>query len=318
MSKSSLILGDSLDHYHTAPAPVAIISDGPYGVDGFEGDEKSYKKLAEFYLPHILNWSKYSTAQTTLWFWCTEIGWASVNSVLLDNGWIYKSCNIWDKGIRHISGNCNGKTMRKFPVVTEVCAQYVRKEEFFDVADESFSIQKWMRSEWDRTGLGLQAANTACGLKSAASRKYLTKDHLWYFPPEEEFMKLVSFANEFGASEGKPYFAIKGEKPITKNDWKRLRHKFNFEYNVTNVWSVPTVTKSQRYKGEDFVYHPNQKPIELMDRIINASTDEGDMIWEPFAGSASASVSAKKLQREFWAVEKNKKYYNLALKRLGL
>lgn len=318
MKDSRIILGDSIDHYAQAPSPVAIISDGPYGIEGFEGDEKSHKNLAQFYIPHIKNWSKFSSAQTTLWFWCTEVGWATVHPCLIENGWIYRGCNIWDKGIRHISGNCNGKTMRKFPVVTEVCVQYVRAEEFFNIKDNSFSMQKWMRDEWDRTGLGLQAANIACGVKSAASRKYLTKDHLWYCPPEEEFLKLVEYANKFGAPEGLPYFSFDHKNQIDKKDWKRVRHKFNFEYNVTNVWSIPTVSKSGRYKSDGTIYHPNQKPIELMKRIISASTDEGDFIWEPFAGSASASVAAKQLNRYFWAVERNKKYYDLALKRLGL
>lgn len=315
--ESLLLLGDSLSYYKDAPPPTCIISDGPYGVDGFDGDDKNHFNLDKFYLPHIENWSLYANAQTTLWFWCTEVGWATVHPILVSHGWIFKGCNIWDKGIRHISGNCNGKTMRKFPVVTEVCVQYVREEEFFNIKDKSFSAQQWIRSEWDRTGLGLQAANTACGLKSAASRKYLTKDKLWYFPPEEEFIKMVEYANEYGDPKGKPYFSINQSYPVTKGDWSRLRHKFNFEYNTTNVWSVPTVTKSQRFKSDN-IYHPNQKPLELMTRIIKASTDEGDCVWEPFAGSASASVAAKQLNRVFWAVEKNKKYYNLALKRLGL
>ncbi len=49
--------------------------------------------------------------------------------LLANNGWQYRCTNIWDKGIGHIAGNVNSKTIRQFPIVTEVCVQYVRKVE---------------------------------------------------------------------------------------------------------------------------------------------------------------------------------------------
>ena len=48
----------------------------------------------------------------------------------MNAGWEYRCCHIWDKGIAHIAGNANTKTLRKFPVVTEVCVQYVKKTFF--------------------------------------------------------------------------------------------------------------------------------------------------------------------------------------------
>lgn len=137
-----------LNVYGEWESPVCIVSDGPYGIKGFDGDDSNYQTLADTYRPHIEQWSLKSTSQTTLWFWCTEVGWATVHPVLEENGWVYRGCNIWDKGIKHIAGNCNGKTMRKFPIVTEVCAQYVRKEEFTLSSGQVVPVQQWMREEW--------------------------------------------------------------------------------------------------------------------------------------------------------------------------
>ena len=67
-----------------------------------------------------------STPETTLWFWNSELGWATVHPVLVANGWEYRACHIWDKGLSHVAGNANTKTLRKFPVTTEVCVQYVK------------------------------------------------------------------------------------------------------------------------------------------------------------------------------------------------
>ena len=308
--------GDVLKCYDQWPSPVAIISDGPYGIDGYRGDTKTPSSLAEIYEPHIKKWSEKATPETTLWFWNTEVGWASVHPVLERHGWIYRGLNIWDKGIDHIAGNCNGKTMRKFPTVTEVCAHYVRKEIFKLASGQETSIQNWLISEWKRTGLTLAKANEACGVKNAASRKYLTKDHLWYFPPADVFKKLVDYANTHGDIAHKPYFTIDGKTTLSSNQWERMRSKFNFEYGATNVWTTPALRSKERLKDGTLVSHPNQKPLVLMNRIINASTDTGDLIWEPFGGTASASVAAEKTGRLYRTCEIDKDYLKSTIARL--
>ena len=70
--------GDSLDLYKEWDSPTAIISDGAYGVLGFEGDTSDHLGLPDWYEPHIKSWAESATPQTTLWFWNSEIGWASV------------------------------------------------------------------------------------------------------------------------------------------------------------------------------------------------------------------------------------------------
>lgn len=305
-----------LDIYNQWPSPIAIISDGPYGIDGYEGDAHKPHNLSEMYLPHIKAWSKAATSQTTLWFWCTEVGWATVHPLLEQHGWQYRGCNIWDKGIEHIAGNCNGKTMRKFPTVTEVCVHYVRKEEFLLQPGQTISLQQWMRNEWKRTGLPMNDANKACGVKNAASRKYLAKDHLWYFPPKDEFMKMINYANKYGKKENAPYFSIDGQKSLSENQWQRLRAKFNFEYGITNVWSYPALRNKERLKNGNILSHPNQKPLELMKRIIAASTDENDIIWEPFGGTATACKAAQIMNRKYFGCEIKEKYFLLSKQRL--
>ncbi len=147
---------------------MCIVSDGPYGVSGYPGDEVSALTLGGWYAPHIQAWSKYATPQTTLWFWNTELGWATVHPVLVAHGWEYRSCHIWDKGLGHVAGNANTQTLRKFPVVTEVCVQYVRPA-VFRVGDATLSMQQWLRHEWRRSGLPLRLSNEACGVQNAAT-----------------------------------------------------------------------------------------------------------------------------------------------------
>jgi len=64
--------------------------------------------------------------------------------------------------------------------------------------------------------------------------------------------------------------------------------------------------------------HPTQKPEKLLAKIILASTSAGDKIVDPFAGTGTTAVTAKKLDRKFVAVEADEDYCLLALKRLEL
>ena len=150
--------GDALDAYGSWPAPAAIISDGAYGVRGFHGDTTGADGLPDWYRPHVGAWSRHATPATTLWFWNTELGWATVHPLLAASGWDYVQLITWDKGIAHIAGNVNGQTIRRFPVVTEVCAFYQRRFEPAG-ADGPMGVQQWLRREWQRSGLPLNRSS---------------------------------------------------------------------------------------------------------------------------------------------------------------
>ena len=309
--------------YPRWPTPVCIIADGPYGVSGYPGDENTATTLAEWYNAHVQAWSRYSTPQTTLWFWNTELGWATVHPVLAANGWEYRCCHVWDKGLGHIAGNANTQTLRKFPVVTEVCVQYVRSAEF-RTPSGLLSMQHWLRSEWQRSGLPFRLANEACGVENAATRKYLTADHLWYYPPVEAFVKLADYANRHGKPDGRPYFSTNGKSPIPAAAWERMRAKFNCAVGITNVWRVPQVGGFERVQGErnGMKYkfrslHGSQKPLSLIELIVNASTDAGDMVWEPFGGLCPGAVVCRKLRRAYRAAEIVPEFFKAAVARMG-
>lgn len=302
--------------YSDWETPVTIVSDGAYGTGLFPDEPDDPYEIDEWYEAHIKAWSEHSTPQTTLWFWNTELGWAEVHPVLEKHGWKYKSANIWNKGMGHIAGNSNTQKLRKFPQVTEVCVQYVRKAEFTSQSGESVGMQEWIISEWERSGLTRQQANEACGVADAASRKYLTKGNLWYYPPPERMEAMVEYANKHGESEGRPYFAPDGENPITAEEWDKYRAKFDCPTGVTNVWEHPQVNGSERLQGDDGAFHVNQKPIDLMRRIIKSSTDESDVVWEPFGGLCTGAVASKQLSREVFAAEIVDEYYEAAVERI--
>ena len=310
--------GDVRDRYDDWDTPTTIVSDGAYGVGLFPGEPDEAEEIPEWYEEHIKEWSKHATPETTLWFWNTELGWAEVHPILKKHGWEYRGANIWDKGMGHIAGNNNTKKMRKFPQVTEVCVQYVKEAEFTDPeTGEELDMQEWVINEWSRAGLTRQEANEACGVADAASRKYLTKGNLWYYPPPERMEAMVEYANEHGEPSGKPYFAPDGQSPVDAEEWTHYRAKFDLEAGITNVWEHSQVNGKERLNDVNGdTAHINQKPLELMRQIIKASTDPGDVVWEPFGGLCTGAVAAKQLGRQCRAAEMVDRFYKAAVKRL--
>lgn len=320
IGSTSLYCGSAMDFYSDWSehgAPTAIVVDGPYGVSGFPGDPATPTGLAQWYAPHAAAWAAASTPQTTLWFWGTEVGWAMVHQTLEDAGWDYEGLQIWDKGIGHVAGNVNSKTIRGFPVVTEVCARYSLRASFEQSDGQFLGMKEWLRSEWLRTGLPLYKTNEAAGVKNAATRKYFTQDHLWYFPPAEMMAKIADYARKNGKLTKRPYFSLDGKTPLTAEQWSRMRTKWNHEHGVTNVWSTPAIRGAERVKHNGKIVHTNQKPLEIIERLIRTSTDEGDIVWDPFAGLATTGVAANRLNRPCYTSEISPEVVTAAAERLA-
>jgi site-specific DNA-methyltransferase (adenine-specific) len=88
--------------------------------------------------------------------------------------------------------------------------------------------------------------------------------------------------------------------------------KDNGDKQMKSVWKIKPPSATEKVFGK----HPTQKPIELLKRCIEASTQEGDFILDPFAGSATTGVAAIALNRRFCGIEADNSYVELALKRL--
>jgi site-specific DNA-methyltransferase (adenine-specific) len=88
------------------------------------------------------------------------------------------------------------------------------------------------------------------------------------------------------------------------------------QYNSTkvpgNVWEFPRV----RYRMSEYETHPSQKPINLLKRIIKASSNEGDLILDPFSGTFTTSYVCKELRRKSIGIEIDDSYFTIGLRRV--
>ncbi len=135
-------------------------------------------------------------------------------------------------------------------------------------------------------------------------------EDIWYYTKSDEYtfnLDSVKIQRQVLA----PYRDGKG----TPKDWNeedgqkiRLTAPSNIWTDITiPFWSMPENTE-----------HPTQKPEKLIAKLILASSNTGDMVFDPFLGSGTTAVVAKKLGRHFLGIERERKYVALALKRLEL
>ena len=115
------------------------------------------------------------------------------------------------------------------------------------------------------------------------------------------------------------YFNFSTELIIWARKSEKVTHKFNYETmkqlnggtQMTDVWRIPAVSQWEKEQGK----HPTQKPLRLLYRIILASTNVGDTILDPFAGSSTTGIAANLLGRKYIGIEQEPQFIDLSLRR---
>jgi adenine-specific DNA-methyltransferase len=95
---------------------------------------------------------------------------------------------------------------------------------------------------------------------------------------------------------------------------KAVPTAYNTEKVPGNVWEFSRV----RYRMEEYENHPTQKPISLLERIIKASSNENDIVMDPFSGTFTTCYVAKELKRKCIGIELQDEYVKIGLRRLNL
>jgi site-specific DNA-methyltransferase (adenine-specific) len=178
-----------------------------------------------------------------------------------------------------------------------VCGDWQSSTALFRVLSEFFVVQN--RITWERE----KGRGAKTNWKNASEDIWFaTKSNDYYFDVDAVKLKKKVIA---------PYRDHAG----TPKDWSeeengnfRLTHPSNLWTDISvPFWSMPENTD-----------HPTQKPEKLVAKIILSSSKEGDIVFDPFLGSGTTSVVAKKLSRQYIGIEADKYYACIAEKRLKM
>jgi len=116
------------------------------------------------------------------------------------------------------------------------------------------------------------------------------------------------------------YFTHSTETVIwaAKND--KSKHTFNYDVMKTlnkgkqmkTVWSIPAPNSDEKNFGK----HPTQKPVALLQRCLLASTEEGNLVLDPFSGSGTTGIACLRQNRRYVGIEMSEEYLDLSVKRI--
>jgi site-specific DNA-methyltransferase (adenine-specific) len=154
----------------------------------------------------------------------------------------------------------------------------------------------------------------ACGYALQLAGFHLLNDICWFKP------------NAPPNLSGR-YFTASHETLLWAAKSPECRHTFNYDLvkngpwpedalkrphrQMRSVWSIPAPRPGEKRFGR----HPTQKPLDLLVRIILASSREGDLVLDPFTGSSTTGLACYRTRRRFIGVDRERKYLDLSVKR---
>ncbi len=152
---------------------------------------------------------------------------------------------------------------------------------------------------------------------------YLLQEVVWHYSAGVSTRKRLSPRNE------KWLFYVKNPKAYTFNlddirdpNVKYPNQKKNGRYrchplgkNPSDVWHYPKVTTGKKRSSRERTDHPAQFPLGVVERIVRASSNPGDIVLDPFAGSCSTGIAACGLGRIFVGLEIRRDYCEMSVRR---
>lgn len=206
--------------------------------------------------------------------------------VLRDIGFSLRQQIIVDKGMKAVAGRAT-KNYKMFPCVTESIL-------FLTKSNIEFS-RNLLKGRQRELGLTSKEINERLGVKSNGGGMwsiYTGKNICEQFPTRELWGRLQQIL-EFDF----PY--------------DKIVQTFNPLMGHSDVWTDIDFYKEKRY-------HPTQKPLKLIERLIRVSSNPGDKIMDPFGGSGSTLISSDHLGRESYTIEMDETYLDAIKKRYQL
>lgn len=188
------------------------------------------------------------------------------------------------KGLRAIAGRTSDK-LRMFPTASEYLLFYVKQPSYFETPFSKIIKQKMKElnlKEMDFRKLKVSKNGNPTGWCSNIIKGK-------NIPTKEDWNLICSLI----CIESSNYNKL-------KNEFNKERFTFNLPTGVTDVWDF---TPDKIRYG-----HKTQKPMDITNRIIKASSNENDLIYIPFAGSGSEIISCINNNRQWMATETNKQY----------
>ena len=236
--------------------------------------------------------------------------------MLRRSNFVFRQQIIWNKRYKSrdkqytswMQGFVSEEALRNYPKLAEYILFFVRRES--------------MKTEWDKTGLlrvkhdinnftslrnyfkwfqeqlGMTLNQITNKLGRRAEHCFYWGSTQWELPTEETYTDLCALLDE--QIKRRDYEDL-------RRDYEDQRYTFNNQKTHHSVWNFPVEKK---------IGHITPKPVELIETILGYSSNEGDTVLDPAAGSGTTAVACRKSNRHYICIEKEQEYCKIAETRL--
>jgi len=286
---NKIILGDAIKELKKLPdrSVDLIILDPPYwkvAKEHWDYEWRTKNDYAKWSLEWFTEISRVIKLSGSLYLFGYLRNLVYLYKDILDLGFIFRQELIIHKGLRSLGGRAT-KGYKMFPNVTESL--------LFFIYDSKPFIKDFLKKRQKETGLTALKINQMLEVKSNGGGVWslYTGDNILAQVPTKEMWDRLQSVLKF------------------RYPYEDISQTFNIEMGVTDVWTDIDFYNEKRY-------HPTQKPVKLIERIIKASSNEGMIILDPFMGSGSTALACINLKRKYIGFEKEAKYVELSKQRI--
>lgn len=234
---------------------------------------------------------------------------------------IFNSFIVWDKGdFRALSWkNPSEKSnLRSWFNTAEYCLYYTFQDEsglstvMLDTNNFP-TMRRYFKELQEYIGLNKKQILESIG--QCADHCFRWNSSQWAMPTRETYQELIQNFNIDKWQGYKEYESLRQEYESLRQGYESLRQEYeslrythNLDERHNNIWKYKTENQGK--------YHECQKPLTVLERIIKTSSNEQDVILDPFMGSGTTGVACQHLNRNFIGIELDENYFNIAKERI--
>ena len=229
---------------------------------------------------------------------------------------VFKQFIVWNK--RFDGANNKGfldgfiapDGLRNYQQMAEYCLFYTFQDETglttVKLDTNNFSaLRKYFKEYQEALGMSIGEINRALGHRKAEHAFYWGSTQ-WDLPTSETYAELgnLPINNKFVRRE---YEFVRREYEDLRREYEDLRYTFNNQKTHHSVWNYEIAPRNG---------HITPKPVDMIENIVLHSSNESDLILDPFMGSGTTGVAAVQTGRRFVGIEIDPEYYEIAKKRI--
>jgi DNA modification methylase len=313
-----IIHGDCLEEMKTLDdnSIDAVITDPPYNIGKADWDK----------IPNYIDWciewlnecARVTKDNGCLYFFHNDM--AQVSKLMVEmekrTPYIFRQFIVWNKRFEgsklknYLDGYVSIDMNRNYKKMAEYCLYYTFQDEtglntvMLDTNNFS-TLREYFKELQDYIGVTKKVIMDEIGQR--ADHCFRWKSTQWDLPTAETYQELI---NVFNIDEWQAFYTyedLRLEYESLRLEYEDLRYTFNNQKTHHSVWNYE-IAKSNG--------HITPKPVPLIENIIRHSTNVGDLVLDPFAGSGTTGIACENLNRKYILIEKEAEYIDIINKRM--